>query len=117
MIAFYGSAVAKYQYLPEAVTEAEAELAQAKLQADAAETEVRKAQEAADAAAPEQKPQLLQAVAGADAARKSAQAAVAAADKNLKAATEKAKPKDIVDIIVSAPVHIRVLPPEEAAKP
>ncbi len=110
-IAFYGSAVAKYRYHPEAVTLAEAALEEAKRRA--AEL-VEAAQTAAETATEDQKPALAQAAQTATDQKKAADAAIAAAEKQLKDATEKAKPKDIVDIVVSAPISIRVLPTEEA---
>ena len=45
---------------------------------------------------------------------KSAEAIVASSDKLLKSATARAKPKDIVDIIVSTPITIRVNPAKKA---
>ena len=45
---------------------------------------------------------------------KTAQAEVVAAEKKLKAATVRAKPKDIVDIVVSKPIRIRVKPAEKS---
>ena len=73
VIAFYGSAVAKYRYNLEAVRESQKALDQAKRQ-------------------------------------KAAEAAIAAAELQLKNATAKAQPKDIVDIVVSKPFTIRVKP-------
>ena len=43
-------------------------------------------------------------------------AKVVANDKMLKLATAIAKPKDIVDIVVSKPIRIRVIAPEEIVK-
>ncbi|MCA9144149.1 MAG: serine protease [Planctomycetales bacterium] len=87
LIAFYGSAVAKYRYNPEAVIAAQfaQKLAQQEVAAAAEET---------GPASPDRK--------------KAADAALAAATKRLEEATKQAQPKDIVDIIVSEPIAIRV---------
>ncbi|MBI2479641.1 MAG: serine protease [Planctomycetia bacterium] len=87
LIAFYGSAVAKYRYNPEAVI--------------AAQFAQQLAQQEVAAAAQEVGP------ASAD-RKKSADDALAAAAKRLEEATKQAQPKDIVDIIVSEPIAIRV---------
>ncbi len=125
-IAFYGSAVAKYRHHPEAVTAAE--LAKSKAEADlkAIDADLAKATEAAKAAAAEAAKtaaagaaKATEAKMAADAAvtdlqmkQKAATAAVAAADQALKNATTAAQPKDIVDIVVSEPIAVRVLPAE-----
>lgn len=81
-IAFYGKAVTKYSHNPQAVTEAEIALEIAK----------KTAAEATD----EEKAKT--------------EAAVKAAESHLKAVTKAAAPKDIVDIIVSKPIQVRVVP-------
>lgn len=83
-IAFYGSAVAKYRYNPEAVTAAEFAHKRAQQQAAEASTDSKQA----------------------------AEAAVAAAAKRLADAKRQSQPKDIVDIIVSEPIAIRIKPAE-----
>ncbi|MEQ9412095.1 MAG: PPC domain-containing protein [Fuerstiella sp.] len=113
-IAFYGSAVAKYRYHPEAVTAAETALAQAKTAAEQAAAEAESLTAAAEAVADEQQAAARQAAQDAVAKQKAAAAAVTAAEKNLKAATAKAAPKDIVDIVVSTPIRIRVNAAEKA---
>ncbi|PQO27308.1 serine protease [Blastopirellula marina] len=84
-IAFYGSAVAKYSYNTAAVTEAELALEAAKKSAEQA---------------PEEE-------------QEKAKAAVTAAEKRLQTIQKAAAPKDIVDIIVSKPIQIRVIPATE----
>lgn len=112
-IAFYGSAVAKYRYNVEAVTAAEGALQQAKQEAKTLAAEVKTLTEAAKSASVEQKTEADKALQDALTKKKAAAAAVAAADKLLKSATAAAKPKDIVDIVVSTPVSIRVKPAEK----
>jgi hypothetical protein len=112
-IAFYGSAVAKYRYNVEAVTKAEAALAQAKQEAAALAAEVKTLTEAKKTVPDDQKAQAEKTAQDAAAKQKTADAAVAAADKLLKSATAAAKPKDIVDIVVSTPISIRVKPAEQ----
>lgn len=116
VLAFYGSAVAKYRYHPEAVTAAEAALKLAKAAADSLTAEAQNLAEAAKTAPAEQKADAEKAAQEATAKQKSAAAAVAAADKQLKTATKQAAPKDIVDIVVSSPIAIRVKPADEAEK-
>lgn len=112
-IAFYGSAVAKYRYNVEAVTAAEAALKTAQQEAETMAAKVKTLTDDAKSAPVEQKAEADKAVQDALAKQKAADAAVAAADKLLKSATAAAKPKDIVDIVVSTPVSIRVKPAEK----
>ena len=109
-IAFYGSAVAKYRYNPDAVTVAEAALNQAKEKAaQLTETAKTLAESAKTATEPDQADAQARAKA-AEEELKVAQAAVAEAEKALKAATAKAQPKDLVDIVATPPIQIRVTP-------
>ncbi|MCA9048867.1 MAG: serine protease [Planctomycetaceae bacterium] len=109
-IAFYGSAVAKYRYNPDAVTAAEATVAEAKQKAESAATEAQNLKTAAEAAPDEQKEAMRKEAEEAVARQQAAEAAVTAAEKQLQAATKAAEPKDIVDIVVSEPIRIRVTP-------
>ncbi len=112
LIAFYGGAVAKYSYNPDAVAQAETVLSEAKQHAASLETESKRlAQEAASATADE-KAKIDASIKANTVQQKQAAAAVAQATKQLKTATDQAKPKDIVDIIVSEPIAIRVKPAE-----
>ena len=113
-VAFYGSAVAKYRYNVAAVAVAEAALKQAQEKAETLAAEAAALSEAAQSAPEDGKAEADAAAAAAAEKQKSAEAAVAAADKRLKAVTAKAQPKDIVDIVVSTPITIRVNPAEEA---
>jgi hypothetical protein len=108
-VAFYGSAVAKYEYNPTAVI-----LAQTAK--DKAEENVKAASEALA-----QAKSVASAGPGAEAEAKvkeaeeqvqSANTRLEAAKKRLEEAVNKAKPADIVDIIVSEPITIRVNPAE-----
>ncbi|MCP4172807.1 MAG: serine protease [Fuerstiella sp.] len=116
VIAFYGSPVAKYRYHPQAVVAAESVLEAARRNAEASALEAKDLAEAVKTAPDEQKAEVLKSAQEAVAKQKSAEAAVAVADKQLKAATTKAAPKDIVDIVVSTPIAIRVKPAEEVEK-
>lgn len=90
-IAFYGSAVAKYQYNPESVAQAEAELQNAKKELSTLEPNSKRLA--------------------------TLKSQVTAAEKKLATAKAQSKPKDIVDIIVSKPIKIKVVPPKKDAKP
>ena len=113
VIAFYGSAVAKYQYNPYAVVAAETALKQAQKELAALAADAKRLGEVAKTAPDELKAQAEQAAQDAAAKQQSAEAAVAAADKRLKEATAKAQPQDIVDIVVSTPISIRVIAAEK----
>jgi hypothetical protein len=107
-VAFYGTAVAKYQYFPEAVTFAETALNRAKTEVQTLKAELQTLTKSAETATDAEKAKLQQAVQSATAKQKTAEQTVSTAEKNLKNATAKAKPKDIADIVVSRPIRIRV---------
>lgn len=107
-IAFYGSAVSKYRYNPEAVPLAEAAQKKAEQEALALASDSKKL--IADAGNTPTNPKSDTANAAKIAAEKQklADAAKAEAVKRMKAVTEAAEPKDTVDIIVSEPIRISV---------
>lgn len=112
VVAFYGSAVAKYGHNPGAVLIAEAALGALRQSEPVAAAEVKRLADLAASTAPETK-------AAAEAAAKEAAekhvallAEIAEAEKRVQAATAEAQPKDIVDIVVSAPISIRVIAKE-----
>jgi hypothetical protein len=112
LIAFYGSPVAKYRYNPEAVTAAEFAHERARQElAEVTKEAERLAQEAATAAA-DQKAEAEKAAQTLAEKKQAADAALAAAAKRVEDATKQAQPKDIVDIIVSEPIAIRIKPAE-----
>ncbi len=108
LIAFYGGAVTKYRHQPEAVAAAEATLQKVKQEVLALETESKKLTDEATAAPAEKKPEADKLVAAVAARLKVAVTAMSAADQKLKNATATAQPRDIVDIVVSEPIAIRV---------
>jgi len=112
LVAFYGNAVAQYRYNPNAVTAAELRFEQAQQEAAhlAREAE-RLAAVAATASAGEQAETQIAAQAATE-AMKAADAALAEAEERVKEATKLAQPQDIVDIIVSEPIAIRIHPTE-----
>lgn len=113
MIAFYGGAVAKYRYFPEAIPLAEALQRQAEKDANAIAEELKKLEgEVANANGAEGKAALEVTIATLKTKQQAAIAAVAAATEQVKQATQKAQPKDIVDIVVSEPIAIHVKPTE-----
>jgi len=113
-ISFYGYAVVKYRENLEAVASAKTTLMQAQQAAETLAAESKKLAAIAKTAPDAQRAKAETAAKEAAAKVTSAQALVTSADKQLKAATAKAKPKDIVDIIVSTPITIRVNPAEKA---
>jgi nucleotide-binding universal stress UspA family protein len=112
LIAFYGPAVAKYQYNLDAVTKAKAEHEQALKDAAAVAEELKTRTSEAESATPVQKTTAEQNLAAATAKKQTADAVVVAADNKLKAATATAAPQDTVDIVISEPIAIRVNPAE-----
>lgn len=116
VLAFHGPAVAKYRHHPEAVAAAETAKVEAEKAVAAVESELKQAMElaasAGAAATPEQKAAADKAVAEVTEKQKTAQAALAAATEKLKQATNVAQPRDIVDIVATEPVIIRVKPAE-----
>lgn len=112
LLAFQGSAVAKYRHHPEAVTAAEFAKALAEEAVKTLEAEAKQAMDAAAAASSEQKAEADKRIAEIAEKQKAAAAALAAAVEQLKRATETAQPRDIVDIVVAEPVSIRVKPAE-----
>lgn len=110
LIAFYGSAVAKYRHHPEAVILAEAARQKADQEVMALVAEAKKVADEAKAAPAEKKPEFDKAIAGIAERQKTAATALASAAEQLKQATAAAQPRDIVDIVVSEPIAIRVKP-------
>ena len=108
LIAFYGSAVVKYRYNPEAVATAEATQKKATEEAAVATAEVERLTAEAAAAASDTKAAADAAVAEATAKKQTTDAAVAAAGAKLKLATDLAAPRDTADIVLSEPIAIRV---------
>jgi hypothetical protein len=111
-IAFYGSAVAKYRDNPEAVTVAQATLKRAQDEAAALAAQLQQLTETAESGTDQVQEDARRQLAEVTQKHKAAEAAVAAADKQVKAAEARAQPKDIVDIVVSRPMTIRVSPAE-----
>ncbi|MFM9962937.1 MAG: serine protease [Planctomycetaceae bacterium] len=110
LIAFYGGAVAKYRHRPDAVPVAEEDHRKIAQELMTIEAEVKKLTEAAKAAAAEAKLEADKAVEAATVKHKAAITALAAAADRVKQATAAAAPQDIVDIVVSEPIQIRVNP-------
>ena len=108
LIAFYGGAVAKYRHNPEAVPLAEAVVKKATTDVTTIEAELKKSTDDAKAAAEEKKAEADKLVAEVTARLNASKAALTAANEQLKQATAAAQPRDIVDIVVSEPIAIKV---------
>lgn len=109
----YGSAVAKYRYNPEAVRLAQEEQKKTEREAIAIAEAAKKLAEEAKAAPPDKKSEAENTAKAAVGKQKSAEAAKADAARRMKAATEVAAPKDIVDIVVAEPIRILVTPKDQ----
>lgn len=114
-IAFYGSAVAKYSYNPDAVKAAEALKKKAEAEAAAIAAEAKKLASDAANAPTEKKSEMANAAKVAAEKQKSAEAEMARATKKMKAVSDAAAPKDIVDIYVSTPIRLSVKAPAPPA--
>jgi len=112
LIAFYGGAVEKYRYNPEAVPAAELAYQRAQQEAAEAAREAERLAQEAQAAAEDAKAQAQQAAQAAAEQKQAAEAALATASKRLEDAKRQSQPQDIVDIIVSEPIAIRIQPAE-----
>lgn len=110
LIAFYGSAVAKHRHNVDAVESAKLAVEQAQRDATNAADEASRLLAAVAGASEAEKPKAKTASDAAAAKKKSAEQSLDAANKRLQAITRLAQPKDIVDIIVSEPIAIRVTP-------
>lgn len=113
LIAFYGGVVTKYRHNPEAVPALEEVLRQAEQELQKVDGELKKLTETSQATAPENKSEAEKSLELITVKQKAAAAALAAATERLRTAVEAAKPRDIVDILVSEPIAIRVLPAEK----
>ena len=107
-VAFYGPAVTKYRYNPDAVKAAEQEQKKAEEEAVAAAETAKKLEEEAKAAPAEKKAEVESAAKAAAEKLKAMDAVKASAASRMKAATAAAEPKDTVDIVVSEPIRIAI---------
>lgn len=111
-IAFYGSAVAKYQYFPEGVAQAASVLKAAEEQASLAAENLKKLEADVATAADDQKSLLAERLEAARVQQQQTAAALMAATQKHKLATEQSAPRDTVDIVISEPIAVKVLPGE-----
>lgn len=106
--AVHGGVVAKYSYNPAAVKEAERFQKEADLQLEKATADVQRLASAPKAGSGDTAPEAGSASATAAERLKAAEAAKVDAARRLKAATDASAPKDIVDIVFSEPIRVRV---------
>jgi hypothetical protein len=109
-LVLYGSAVARYRCNPEAVKLAEEEHKKTEQAAIAIAAAAKTLADLAKAAPPDKKTEAENTARVAVGKQKSAEAAKADATRRIKAATDAATPKDIVDIVVAEPIRILVTP-------
>lgn len=113
LVSFYGGAVAKYRHNPAAVLSAEQIQQKAEQELRAIEAELKTLSSASEAVSAEEKGKALATIEAINLKQKMAATALAAASERVKAVTQAAQPQDIVDIVVSEPIAIRVLPAEK----
>ena len=107
-IALYGGAVAKYRYNVDAVSLAESHLKDAEQELADTEAEVSRLTQQLAGVPDEMKAKLQSSLDSLTSKEKELSGRVKVAGQRLKEATAQAKPKDIVDIVVSEPIEIRV---------
>lgn len=107
-LAFFGPAVAKYRYDPNAIFVAEASLREATERATTAAEELERIQALLATASPEDRNRLEAESVAATTAKQAADNLVVQKTQELKAVSDRAAPKDTVDIVISEPIHIRV---------
>ena len=112
-ISFYGSAVAKYRHRMYDVASAEEELRRVEQEQKTLDAEVIKLTEEAKSIPIEQKTEADKVLEAAVARQKANQAALAIVTERVKKANDVSKPNDLVDIVVSEPIAIRVKPVEK----
>ncbi|MFT4692118.1 MAG: PPC domain-containing protein [Verrucomicrobiia bacterium] len=112
-IAFYGGAVSKYKHNEAAQILAEATQKKAESEVKKLAAKAKKLTAAAKAAPAAEKAKADEAAKQAVAAQKAAEKASVAATSRFKKAASAGRAKDIVDIFVSEPIRIRVLPADK----
>ena len=112
-IAFYGGAVAKYQHYPAGVDIASANVDRLNAVHVELKSKAENIQKMLQAASEEAKGMLNAELQNVNEEQKRVAGEIKAAAIQLKNATSAAKAKDIVDIVVSEPVNIRVHPRKE----
>ena len=113
LIAFYGGAVAKYQHYPQAITLAKERKQQAEAELEACNADVKRLTDNVNSTEANKSTDVAEQLKDAQGKQKELQARVAAFEKQIQQATRAAVSKDIVDIVVSEPIKIRVLPAEK----
>jgi hypothetical protein len=112
VIAFYGGAVVKYRHRMDTVVKAQADFKKAEQEIANLATEAQRLKDEAASASPERQAEVDTALANVVAQQLAAHAALKTAEEQLKITTERSQPRDIVDIVVTEPITIRVLPTE-----
>ncbi len=112
VIAFYGGAVAKYRHRMDTVVKAQADFKKAEQEIATLATEVQRLKDEAASASPDRQTEVDDTLAKVVSEQLAANAARKSAEEQVKIATERSQPRDIVDIVVTEPITIRVLPPE-----
>lgn len=108
-IAVYGGAVAKYQYFADSVVSAEEALEGLRLQEMQLSQRSAELQRKLGAVEEPEKSGLEIEAQSIEDSIKSLQKKITEAERTVKQCTDRAKAKDIVDIVVSEPIHVRVV--------
>jgi multidrug efflux pump subunit AcrA (membrane-fusion protein) len=94
------------------VVKAQADFKKAEQEIANLATEAQRLKDEAASASPERQAEVDTALANVVAQQLAAHAALKTAEEQLKITTERSQPRDIVDIVVTEPITIRVLPTE-----
>ncbi len=108
VLALHGGVVTKYSYNPGAVKTVEAQQQEAEKKAAEAAAQLQMLVDSGKTAPAEKAAETEAATKAASERMKAAEAAKTEAAKRMKTVTDTAAPKDIVDIVVSEAIHIRV---------
>ena len=109
VIAFYGGAVAKYQYYVESIASAEEVLSRLRTEQANVTKNLSEAKERIASIADEDQAKAGQEIASIEASLKAVENQIGNAEREVKRCTDRAKSKDIVDIVVSQPIQVRVI--------
>ena len=109
VIAFYGGAVAKYQYYVDSIAAAEDVLSRLRTEESDLANRLAETKERVSATVDKEKIKATETLATIEASLKMIQNQIGTAEREVKRCTDRAKSTDIVDIVVSQPIQVRVI--------
>ena len=109
VIAFYGGAVAKYQYYVDSIAAAEDVLSRLRTEESGFANRLAETKERVSTTVDKEKIKATATLATIEASLKMIQNQIGTAEREVKRCTDRAKSTDIVDIVVSQPIQVRVI--------